>query len=881
MPPSIPERVAQPATAVKVPRPTTGLGLSDRGPNPPLRAVEPDGPWRTGSVPPPTPFASGPDVPALLKALRRRWTVALGLSLLLAGIVGAAAWFLLSPKYTTFALVRVAASKPTLLSGAESTESRTEFLTLQRTHAAHLKSRFVLSAALKRPEVQRLEIIQQQPDPLAWLEEELRVDYNENSELLNVNMIGPNPQEMIPILNAVTQSYQKEVVDQERKALGDKVRQLEALESNTKEQMRRLRDEWRRNADAIGTGDPEDLRRNHDIFLTKLDEKGRQLSQIQEELRKKRRLLDTLKSREKMIAELAKPETDLGDVLNPDPALLQVLAPLTKEALAQRQLNVASTLADLKKQFSAAQAELLRREAVVVSLKKRMETLDEQEVPVEELNLAIDADPKVRELDARMTVVRERIKRYDEAGARADEPSRKTLAERLAGLQTELDTLREQLRSDKAEQYRRGLREANQASLTLAEEEAKTLRLEAGTLAAGGQKLAEKERKEIAEWLRKRLDVDYKNSVAELDQEIRALVADEQKLEGDVQRLSRESEKSKANTTELDLLKEKIDQADEYDKNVSSQLAKLRPQLEQPSRVSVFQEAGIQKKDMKRQLAGVILGPLAVVVGTCFLVARREHRRHRIHTPAEVVNDLGMRVVGAVPSLSEASRRAVTTNADEEIDASLLESIDGIRTMLLHDAGIVGLRVVMVTSAVSGEGKTTLASHLAGSLARAGRKTLLVDGDLRRPNMHVLFELALFPGLSEALLGEVPVTQAIRPTALDNLSLMPAGQWDRDVIQALAQDSTGQLLDQLRSDYDFVVLDSPPVLQTPDALVLGQHADAVIVALMREISEGPKVYAVCQKLAELNIRVLGAVMNAAHEDDGFTPVAPYPARAAV
>src|SRR4029079_4002211 len=85
----------------------------------------------------------------------------------------------------------------------------------------------------------------------------------------------------------------------------------------------------------------------------------------------------------------------------------------------------------------------------------------------------------------------------------------------------------------------------------------------------------------------------------------------------------------------------------------------------------------------------------------------------------------------------------------------VLESFDALRTLLLHEASVEKTRVIMVTSAGPGEGKTTLAGHLANSLARAGRQTLLIDAALRRPAVHEHFELPMVPGFSESLLGEV------------------------------------------------------------------------------------------------------------------------------
>jgi capsular exopolysaccharide synthesis family protein len=189
----------------------------------------------------------------------------------------------------------------------------------------------------------------------------------------------------------------------------------------------------------------------------------------------------------------------------------------------------------------------------------------------------------------------------------------------------------------------------------------------------------------------------------------------------------------------------------------------------------------------------------------------------------------------------------------------------------------------MVTSAVSGEGKTTLASHLAGSLARAGRRTLLVDCDLRRPSAHQLFEVASHPGLSEVLLGEVPVSDAVSATAVPGLWLLPAGQWDRAVLRALAGEEVQKVFTALRQHYDFIIIDSHPVLQAADSLLIGLHVDAVILALMRDLSRMPRVSMACQRLTDLGIPVLGAVVNGLADDDAsgaYAYTAPPPARSA-
>ena len=186
-----------------------------------------------------------------------------------------------------------------------------------------------------------------------------------------------------------------------------------------------------------------------------------------------------------------------------------------------------------------------------------------------------------------------------------------------------------------------------------------------------------------------------------------------------------------------------------------------------------------------------------------------------------------MRVVGSVPALDGARR-----TAEDAEDHELLESIDGIRTLLLRNANVEKSQVVMVTSAVSGEGKTTLASHLATSLARAGRKTLLVDCDLRRPAAHQLFELPLQPGLSEALLNEVHIAEATLSTTVDGLWVVPAGQWDREVMHAIARGGIEEIFGKLKGEYEAWFKDvgsTRPDNYAPPRIVVGSPHEPTTV----------------------------------------------------
>ena len=156
--------------------------------------------------------------------------------------------------------------------------------------------------------------------------------------------------------------------------------------------------------------------------------------------------------------------------------------------------------------------------------------------------------------------------------------------------------------------------------------------------------------------------------------------------------------------------------------------------------------------------------------GTLFGVAFLELQTRKIDSADDVAGGLGLPVVGSLPMLPARARRHGVM-ARQEKDRYrynlLLESIDATRTMLIHAARSGSHRVIMIASTLSGEGKTSLASHLATSLARSGQKTLLIDADLRCPSIHRLFDLTLDPGLSELLRGEVAFEDVIVSTAVE------------------------------------------------------------------------------------------------------------------
>jgi capsular exopolysaccharide synthesis family protein len=189
----------------------------------------------------------------------------------------------------------------------------------------------------------------------------------------------------------------------------------------------------------------------------------------------------------------------------------------------------------------------------------------------------------------------------------------------------------------------------------------------------------------------------------------------------------------------------------------------------------------------------------------------------------------------------------------------LTEAVDSIAAQLHRQAVLEQTRVILVSSPASGEGKTTLATQLALSLARSGRRTALVDFDLRRPALDAVFDFPLEPGVCDVLRGEANAQQLAQPTATEGLAVITAGRWDRAAMAALANNAAGPLLEELRQEYEFIVIDTSPVLAVADTRFVSQHVDAVILSVRRDTSLAPQVEAAKEVLEAFGVKSVEAV----------------------
>jgi len=375
----------------------------------------------------------------------------------------------------------------------------------------------------------------------------------------------------------------------------------------------------------------------------------------------------------------------------------------------------------------------------------------------------------------------------------------------------------------------------------------------------------------IAKRLAKQAHGNTPNTTAQLAEQVTLLKELEKQLTADIKRLNEETKQIKESSIDLDEMRDDIAQIDILAKTVATRAEAIQVELDAPTRVTVLEHATVSQttSESKRLVAAAGAGFAGLFVAV-FGVLGWELRGRRILHPGEVSQGLHIRLLGTLPVLTQQGSGYVPTAAspgNKYPSNFFVESVDRTCLKLLHAARQESLRVLLITSAQSGEGKTSLAGHLALSLARSGKRTLLIDADLRRPALHRLFDLALAPGLSAVLRNELPVYEVIRPTLVDGLEIIPAGRGDHAAIRSLGSERLGTILRDLQTTYDFILVDSAPVMAVIDASLLAQHVDGVLFSVLCGASHLSSFYKSYQEIGSFGVRILGAVVSGVRDTD--------------
>jgi capsular exopolysaccharide synthesis family protein len=291
---------------------------------------------------------------------------------------------------------------------------------------------------------------------------------------------------------------------------------------------------------------------------------------------------------------------------------------------------------------------------------------------------------------------------------------------------------------------------------------------------------------------------------------------------------------------------------DLYD-TVRRRIQELEMERKRPARISKAYDANIIPVPNKRLKYTVALIFTSFAAG-CFLAFLRDRADFSLYTPDDVTKRVGIRIIG-------------TTTSADYIDApklpeQIINDYQTIRTNLglLNGGGIPNKLVI--TSAGPREGKTTFAINLTASLAAAGKNVLLVDGDLRKPDIQQLLNLPKGSrGLQDVLHGKrfEDVVCSVQSRGFDVLTTDSRNT--SDGFELLSIPDVGKCLNLISTRYDHVIIDSPPVLAFPDALLWAKIADGVILTSFAGYTEEQDLRETLERLAQIKVKVLGTILN--------------------
>jgi succinoglycan biosynthesis transport protein ExoP len=374
------------------------------------------------------------------------------------------------------------------------------------------------------------------------------------------------------------------------------------------------------------------------------------------------------------------------------------------------------------------------------------------------------------------------------------------------------------------------------------------------------------------------LDHQKKALAQNIVDEYRSAVANEKYLSQALEQQKKDVNEIAEKSIQYNILKREVDTNKQLYEGLLTRLKEAQVSAGlKASNVRIVDAAETPKTPIKPRVVlnlalGVILG-LGLGIG---LAVFQEYLDNTLKTPDEVETLLRLPSLGVLPSfaangagktadeksLSLASARQATARAPAiQTNSSLVEAFRSLRTSILLSANPVP-KMLLITSALPGEGKTTITVNLGATLASLGNKVVIVDCDMRRPACHRSTGVPNKPGFVQCLTGHVGLPDAILPVpGVANLSVIPCGPIPPNPAEVLSAPIAGELLRQLRSEFEYVLLDSPPLLSVADSRILSTLTDAVVLVVRAYETPYDVVRRARTLLYSAGARILGVALN--------------------
>lgn len=255
---------------------------------------------------------------------------------------------------------------------------------------------------------------------------------------------------------------------------------------------------------------------------------------------------------------------------------------------------------------------------------------------------------------------------------------------------------------------------------------------------------------------------------------------------------------------------------------------------------------------------GILMAVALAVLFSLGITLLQEFLDDRIHSPGDIERSSTLPTLAHVPLLARDQPRLVSSLP---ANSQISEAYRALRSSIGFAAIDAPIRRILVTSPSKGEGKSITSANLATAFALDGRRVILVDSDLRKPNVHHLFGLPVSPGLSEMLAGLSELDDVLHDTDVDNLRCITAGAIPPNPAELLGSRAFEQFVEQLELDADVIIFDSPPCIPVTDPLILASRMDGVVLVAHVGQTHKKAIRQAELLLARARARVLGIVFN--------------------
>ncbi len=308
-------------------------------------------------------------------------------------------------------------------------------------------------------------------------------------------------------------------------------------------------------------------------------------------------------------------------------------------------------------------------------------------------------------------------------------------------------------------------------------------------------------------------------------------------------------------------LKSQAKTASDMYETIGRRIQEIEMEQKRPAQITVAYNAVSEpiRGGFRKAVAAVMFAGLGLGLAACFISAKMDHN---IYTPDDISRRIGIRIVGTTTNVREALLCEVPQRISDDFQ-SIRANLN-----LFTSAGIP--KTFIVTSACAKDGKTVFSINMATSLAEAGKRVLIIDGDLRKPDLARLFNLPSGYSVFQDALNGKKALDCVSPTGIANLELLAANSDNHiDAPDVIATPRVRQIIDELASNYDHVLIDTPPVLAVPDALLWAKLVDAAILTGFAGRTADRDIKDTVDRLNEVGVKLLGIVLNNVHTPQNY------------